>query len=320
MKASILLETTSPLLERETGEIMALLEPVQEMISSLELVLYGGEPGSIPNLGSKVERIVAICTQEQPCQEEILYHLVSYYSDIKPDILIFDSDQRAGALAARLAFRLGGTSLLQVEKLNLEADRVIALRAVYGNNLMAKIRLERAPYCLTPARIGSKKIDYHKHPPEIERYHCEEVATPHIISQEAKEIFQDERLQDSPLVLAVGNGVTSKDDLANVSQVAADLGFDLAASRPVVMAGLMGMERLVGVSGAVVSPKICLAAGVSGAGAFVYGIENSELVIAVNRDPLAPIFRHADVGLVADLQDFLLELRAIAFKEEDGDE
>ena len=71
------------------------------------------------------------------------------------------------------------------------------------------------------------------------------------------------------------------------------------------------MERLIGVSGLMLSPKLCIAAGVSGSAAFSAGIKNSGLIVALNTDPEAPIFRLAQVGVVEDLHVFLAELQKV---------
>jgi len=79
----------------------------------------------------------------------------------------------------------------------------------------------------------------------------------------------------------------------------------------VVMNAWIDMNRLIGASGLIISPKICLAVGVSGTGVFSAGIKNSGFIVAINIDGKAPIFQIADVGIVGDLKTVLLELEKV---------
>jgi electron transfer flavoprotein alpha subunit len=98
--------------------------------------------------------------------------------------------------------------------------------------------------------------------------------------------------------------------------VAGLTGGEVGVSRPAAMNAWAPMERLIGVSGAMVAPEICITAGVSGAAAFYSGIEKSRFIVAVNTDEKAPIMKKADVAIV---DDFVPVLEALGKKlEEDG--
>ncbi|MCX7623451.1 MAG: electron transfer flavoprotein subunit alpha/FixB family protein [Thermomicrobium sp.] len=104
-------------------------------------------------------------------------------------------------------------------------------------------------------------------------------------------------------IVAVGRGIESKDNLELAEQLAEALGAVLAASRPLVDAGWLPRSRQVGKSGLKVKPKLYLALGISGAPEHLEGMKDAELIVAVNKDPKAPIFTVADYGVVADLFD-----------------
>ena len=93
-----------------------------------------------------------------------------------------------------------------------------------------------------------------------------------------------------------------------IEELAALLEGALGTTRPVVDGGKIPRERMIGQTGKVVSPEVYLALGISGATHHVGGIQESGKIVAVNRDPRAPIFRSADVGLAADLQEILPKL------------
>ena len=123
---------------------------------------------------------------------------------------------------------------------------------------------------------------------------------------------------DADMVLVAGQGVKSRENIEILERIAHNLGAGLGASRPVVMAAWVDMNRLVGASGSVISPKVCLALGVSGAGMFNAGIERAEFIAAVNTDKDAPIFKIADVGIVDDCMAVLEELEKLILSSRTG--
>lgn len=105
------------------------------------------------------------------------------------------------------------------------------------------------------------------------------------------------------MLVSVGRGIQNKDNIELANQLAAALGCAVSSSRPVVDQGWMPTTRLVGKSGKMVKPKIYLALGISGAPEHVEGISGSEVIIAINTDPNAPIFNIAKYGAILDLLD-----------------
>jgi electron transfer flavoprotein alpha subunit len=108
-------------------------------------------------------------------------------------------------------------------------------------------------------------------------------------------------LAAAPVIVAAGRGIGEQSNLALIQSLADALGAELAASRPICDAGWLPMERQVGSSGQTVAPKLYLAIGISGAIQHLVGMKGSKTVIAINRDPTAPIFEVADYGIASDL-------------------
>ena len=110
------------------------------------------------------------------------------------------------------------------------------------------------------------------------------------------------------ILVSIGRGIQEKDNVAIAQELADALGAAVSCSRPVVDAKWMEKSRQVGSSGKTVKPKVYLACGISGSFQHLAGIKGSPLLIAINKNPKAPIFQVADVGIVDDILEFLPEL------------
>jgi electron transfer flavoprotein alpha subunit len=110
------------------------------------------------------------------------------------------------------------------------------------------------------------------------------------------------------VLVSIGRGIQEKDNVALAEELAEVFGAAVSCSRPVVDAKWMAKSRQVGSSGKTVKPKVYLACGISGAFQHLAGIKGSPFLIAINKNPKAPIFQVADVGIVDDLLEFLPEL------------
>jgi electron transfer flavoprotein alpha subunit len=126
--------------------------------------------------------------------------------------------------------------------------------------------------------------------------------------------FQESRrtvdLSAAERIVAVGRGIKEQQNLRIVEELAEALGAELAASRPVCDNGWLPMERQVGSSGQIVSPKLYFAVGISGAIQHVVGMKGSRTIVAINKDREAPIFEVADYGIVGDLFEVVPALTA----------
>ncbi|MEO7539168.1 MAG: electron transfer flavoprotein subunit alpha/FixB family protein [Pyrinomonadaceae bacterium] len=124
--------------------------------------------------------------------------------------------------------------------------------------------------------------------------------TPEPPFQEAKATVD---LSKSEIIVAVGRGIKSQENIALAQQLADALGADLAASRPICDADWLPIDRQIGSSGQTVAPKVYIGLGISGAIQHIVGMKNAGTIVAINKDSEAPIFDIADYGIVGDLFD-----------------
>jgi len=123
----------------------------------------------------------------------------------------------------------------------------------------------------------------------------------HYIEPEAGDVD----ITQQPVLVGVGRGIQAKDNLALAEELASVLRGAVCGSRPVIDQGWLSLSRQVGKSGAIVKPRLYVAAGISGAPEHVEGMRNSSMIVAINTDPQAPIFHVAHYGIVADALDIL---------------
>ena len=123
-----------------------------------------------------------------------------------------------------------------------------------------------------------------------------------------KELGEDLDLSTANLIVSVGRGIGKEENIPLAKDLAETIGADLSSSRPVVDSGWLPSVHQVGSSGQSVAPKMYLALGISGAIQHVVGMKGSKNIVAINKDPDAPIFELADYGVVGDLLEILPKL------------
>ncbi len=196
----------------------------------------------------------------------------------------------------------------------LTANGVEAARLVYGGKLYARVRLTSTP-ALASVRPGAGGVGKPvrstvegtaPRQPEVTRLpSLGEVAArvAPIAFVEADPRTVD--ITEAERIVAVGRGIGTREHIELYERIAACLGASLATSRPLVDSGWLPLERQVGQTGRIVSPQLYIAAGISGASHHTLGMKGSECVVAINRDKNAEIFKHADLKVVADLNNLL---------------
>jgi electron transfer flavoprotein alpha subunit len=207
--------------------------------------------------------------------------------------------------APRLAARLQGAIITDVIELRGTPDAPVAVRPMFQGKLVAEVRPAQPGPVLMTLQVGAFRADSLTRGAGAAIDQVAVTLAPGTIRQRPESPFQEARqavdLSQAERIVSVGRGIKSQDNMAIVETLAAALGAELAASRPICDNGWLPMERQIGSSGQTVAPKLYVAVGISGAIQHLVGMKGSRTIVAINKDADAPIFEVADYGIVGDL-------------------
>lgn len=206
-------------------------------------------------------------------------------------------------LAAGLSGELQMPLVAYCRDLRAENGSVLAVSQLYGGKVLVESVLEGGKGIVT-VLAGAFKADVGKKAgsPALETVPCPALGTPRIrFKTLVRPQTGDVDITKEDVLVSVGRGIQSQDNLPVVEGLAKALGGALAASRPIVDNGWLPKTRQVGKSGMTVKPKLYIAVGVSGAPEHIEGMRDAELTVAINQDASAPIFEVAHYGVAGDL-------------------
>lgn len=225
------------------------------------------------------------------------------------DICLFSGNCEGAELAVRCGARQGGSSMQNVLGVFRENHQLYGTRMVYSNHLAGKFLLKHGPFCLSIAKGG---LQSHKKSGSVKMLPPVNVASQKFLYPRGEREFQQREqkngIDQSRFLVIGGRGLGNKDAVRNLEDCAWKIGADFGVSRPVAMNAWAPMEQMVGVSGNMCHPDLCITAGVSGAAAFYAGIEKSKCIVAVNIDEHAAIMKRADIIVVDDYKAIMNEL------------
>jgi electron transfer flavoprotein alpha subunit len=227
---------------------------------------------------------------------------------LNPKLVIFSHTYRVRDFAPRLAARLGKTFVTDCVDFRVEGGEVVFTRQIFQGKINTDVRanaeapifasFQAGSYRADLAEAGSAKVE--SLPVDLSGVDVRTVTEAPF--QEAKQAVD---LTQAPLIVAVGRGIKEKDNIKIIEDLAAAMGAEIAASRPICDNEWLPMDRQIGSSGQTVAPKLYLAVGISGAIQHVVGMKNSQTIVAINKDAEAPIFDIADYGIVGDLFEII---------------
>jgi len=231
--------------------------------------------------------------------------LTNLAQQYKPDILLIGSTRRGKELASRVASRLKTGCVPDCTHLSIDEDRLLLMgRVVYGGNAVATEICRVKPQIATvPPRVF-EKLEYKERKGELVEVNVL-LEKPRTEVVEVKEIEAAKvKIEEANVVVAGGRGVEKKEDFKILDELATILGGQVAYTRP-LCEDRKWFTDWIGLSGHAISPSLYIGCGISGVIQHVAGIRDSKLIVAINKDPEAPIFEVADYIVEGDLYEIV---------------
>ena len=212
---------------------------------------------------------------------------------VNPALVVFGHTYQTRDYAPRVAARFGRVLIGDV----ISGKPPVFVRQMFQGKFNADVRLQGdGPHFISIQAGAWRAADS-----PVEVFKPDPPASRQIAEPPFREAARAVDLTAADIIVSVGRGIQEKEKIPVVEALAQALGAELAASRPICDAGWLPMDRQVGSSGQTVSPKVYIAVGISGAIQHLVGMKGAKTVVAINKDPDAPIFEVAQYGIVGDL-------------------
>ena len=232
---------------------------------------------------------------------------------VKPDVVLFPHTYQVRDFLPKLATSVNRVAVSDVIAHRFEGDQLTLVRQLFQGKVNVDVRFAGEGPHFASMQAGAYRADQLAEGSATVEKFAPQIAAADIRTRPLDLFRESARAVDlsaASIIVSVGRGIKEAENIALVQKLAEALGAELAASRPICDAGWLPMERQVGSSGQTVAPKLYLAVGISGAIQHLVGMKGSRTVVAINKDPNAPIFEIADYGIVGDLFQIVPELIA----------
>ena len=274
---------------------------------SLKAVLLGqGVDAFAGELANQAHEVLVVEDERLENFNSELYQkvLVSLLADRQPTLTLIGHTACGMDMAPSLAAELDLPLATDCIGFEFEDGQLLAIRERYGGKLQSKVSFKESGQYMATVRQAAFPLK------ELEPLGGQIVAVDSPLIEEARRkkfieyveaAIGDVDITQSDIVVAVGRGIKEQENLEIMEKLAKAVGGVLAGSRPVIDSGWLSPDRQVGQSGKTVKPKLYIAVGISGASQHLAGMKASDTIVAINKDPGAPIFNVATYGIVDDL-------------------
>ncbi len=274
-------------------------------VEEYALAIGNGLRDRVPDLGRfGADRVLL---SEDPSLS--LYH-PDYYRQIAldairkigPSIILIPATSTGKDLAPRLAINLNTVAASECTQLELQNDELIATRPAYAGKVLVKVRLKATPKIATlrPNVFTAREASPSRNP-AIEHLPTAQLGSKMVVKEFLSHGARKLDLSEASIVISGGRGMGGPDNYKVLEELAEVMGGVVSASRASVDAGWRPHSDQVGQTGRTISPTLYIACGISGAIQHRVGMINSKVIVAINKDPEAPIFGFADYGIVGDV-------------------
>jgi len=312
-----------------TGEVCVVVETLRGEVTELTYTMLAAGRRLADGLKTKLSALLighnvqaltatlgaadrVICVDQAELAEfnpEAYLHVVAHaFSDEPPRVAIFGHTAMGTDIACGVAQRLKLPVVVSCRAFAVNGEGPQYSALICGGKIIAEGPLPE-PGCVVTVMPGGYKAEegkVAKAPP------AESLAAPSDLGSVRTRFKQyieppagDVDIAKQPILISIGRGIQTKDNIAMAEGLAQALGGVVSGSRPVIDQGWLPTTRLVGKSGKQVKPKLYLALGISGAPEHAEGMRDAELIVAINRDEKAPIYGFAHVGAAVDVLEFV---------------
>ncbi len=303
-------------LNRATWEVVAAAQAVGDAVTVI--VLGDGADAAASEIAAADVATVLVVDAPALAQytaDGYVTALASMIQQDAPALVLFPHTYQTRDFVPALAARLGRTLVTDVTAINRTEGRTVYSRPVFQGKLSAEVEAVGPAPHLISLQVGAFRADAAKRGASaapIKKLSVSVDAS--ALRQKPEPPFQEARqavdLSQAERIVSVGRGIKGQENLKIAEDLARALGAEIAASRPICDAGWLPMDRQIGSSGQTVAPKLYVALGISGAIQHLVGMKGSRTIVAINKDPEAPIFEIADYGIAGDLFEIVPALIA----------
>jgi electron transfer flavoprotein alpha subunit len=290
----------------EVKMLAGFISPISKGIETIDILAFGNvEDGEIQGLSPDNVYIALNVDPWHP--DDIVESIALVLNSYRYDYIFLPSSRLYKEVGARIAQKLNAPAITEATSAAIENGRIVFTRSLLAGKAISKETVDTPAVILAmPGRYGEASLG--RRIKNISRISISGRRSIEVLEKKAKQ-RGSVRLEDAEIIVSVGRGFKSKEDLSLAFKLAELIGAQVGCSRPIA-ADLkwLSEEHWVGLSGKKVKPKLYIALGISGQPQHLAGIMDSKIIVAVNKDPNAPIFKYADYGIVEDLYQFVPKL------------
>jgi len=314
-KILVVVEQREGALNRVSWETIAAGQAIAaETGWTLEAAVLGDGVGAIATetAGKKVSKVYDLesPTLKPYTPDAFSAGLKQFLSTNQPRLILMPHTYQVRDFVPKLATAMGRAVISDCVGFRKDGDKLLFTRQMFQGKFVADVSFTGdAPWFVTfqNGAFRGDKVEAGPGAAPVEKVALEIPAN--IIRNRPQEIFKEAKqavdLTQAEIIVSVGRGIKEQKNIEIAKQLAAALGGEIAASRPICDSGWLPMDRQIGSSGQTVAPKLYLALGISGAIQHIVGMKGARSIVAINKDHEAPIFEIADVAVVGNLFDIV---------------
>ena len=309
-KVLVVADIKEGVLKRSTHE---LLSKAKELGAETAVLAIGSNIESLTSdlvkAGSDTQYIVDDPSLELFSAGPYASCVVDAAQQFSADIVWFGFSESGKAIAPRVAAQLDAACATDITDINLNGDQIQITRPAIANKVVQQVKINTKTLVAVVRAGAFEASDEISGTENIVKLSAPEPDPKAVIKELVSDATGEIDLADADVVVSVGRGAKDQSGVDLVKGLADDLQAGFGSSRAMVDGGFMPHNTQVGQTGKIVAPSLYIAVGLSGAIQHVAGMSGSKVIVAVNKDPEAPIFNVADYGIVGDLFEVVPILR-----------